>query len=296
VTAPHDTGPHDWQVYTGTGVPRVPIPAFPEAPPWRRYGGTGSIEVPADDGGETDRRIGSVRDQPRKPSREEVDAVNTALHLRRPLVVTGPIGVGKASLAYVVARELGLGPVLRWNVTARSTLAEGLGRPGRLGPLGTALLPYTCPRVLLIVALDRAPLDLPEEIMAMLDTGEFIVDTPDLMSHENIDVRVESNLVRCREFPVVIITSTAERDFSPSFLRQCLRLRMPMATPEQLTAWVIAQIGDTSGLDLDKLVAEFLTHDNLGADQLLNAVHLARRVPPDLATSVWHAVSLEEPE
>jgi hypothetical protein len=296
VTASHETGQRDWQVYSGTGVPQVPIPAFPEAPPWRRYGGTGSTDVPVDDGGETDRRVGCVRDQPRKPTREEVDAVNAALHLRRPLVVTGPIGIGKASLAYVVARELALGPVLRWNLTARSTLTEGLGQNGRLGSLGTALLPYTRPRVLLLAALDRAPVDLPEEIMATLDTGVFVVDEPKVVTHDNTTVAVPDKLVRCREFPVVLITSTAERDFSPSFLRQCVRLRMPMATQEQLTALVTAQIGDTGGIDLDKLVAEFLTHADLGADQLLNAVHLARLVPPDLATSVWHSVTLEEPE
>jgi hypothetical protein len=69
---------------------------------------------------------------------------------------------------------------------------------------------------------------------------------------------------------------------------------MSMATPEQLTALVAAQVGDTEGLDVDKLVAEYLTHDNLGADQLLNAVHLARTVPPNLATAVWHGVTPRE--
>ncbi|MBP2323196.1 hypothetical protein JOF56_003581 [Kibdelosporangium banguiense] len=282
------TAQHDWQVYSGTGVARAPIPAIPDAPPWRRYTGTGSTELPVDDGGETDRQLG--RAQPRVPFAEEVDVVNAGILLRRPLVVTGPVGSGKASLAYVIARELALGPVLRWNMTARSTLADGLCRPGRLGPLGTALLPYERPRVLLITGLDRAPLDLPEEIVATLYAGEYIVDGARAFTHDNVPIPVAEGLVRCREFPVVIVTGTGERAFSPSFLRQCLRLRLSAATPEQLTALVAAQAGDVEGLDVDKLVAEFLARDNLGADQLLNAVHLARVVPPNVATSIWHDV------
>jgi MoxR-like ATPase len=280
VTAQHE-------VYRGTGVARVPVPALPEAPAWRKYAGTGTTELPADDGGAADRQLGRSHDQPRVPVAEEVDLVNAAIQLRRPLVVTGPTGSGKASLAYVIARELALGPVLRWNVTVRSTLADGLCQAGRLGPLGTALLPYERPRVLLITALDRAPLDLPEEIMATLHAGEYIVDYDRLRTHDNVALTVADGLVRCREFPIVIITSNGEREFSPSFLRQCLRLQMAAAGPAQLTALVAAQIGDTAGLDVDKLVAEFLTRDNLGADQLLNAAHLACTVPLNVATAVW---------
>src|SRR5439155_694428 len=82
-------------------------------------------------------------------------------YLRRPLLVTGDPGIGKSTLAYAVAHELRLGPVLRWPITSRSTRREGLyrydvvgriedasageatdagpGRYMRLGPLGTAL-------------------------------------------------------------------------------------------------------------------------------------------------------------
>ncbi|EKU96986.1 ATPase family protein [Leptolyngbya sp. PCC 7375] len=54
------------------------------------------------------------------------DAVNAAIHLRRPLLVTGTPGSGKTSLAYAIAHELQLGPVLKWPITARSSLREAL--------------------------------------------------------------------------------------------------------------------------------------------------------------------------
>lgn len=44
--------------------------------------------------------------------------VNAAMYLRRPLLVTGWQGTGKSSLAYLIAREMGLGPVLWWPITS----------------------------------------------------------------------------------------------------------------------------------------------------------------------------------
>ena len=40
--------------------------------------------------------------------------------------MTGKPGSGKSSLAYSVAHEVNMGPVLRWAINSRSTLAEGL--------------------------------------------------------------------------------------------------------------------------------------------------------------------------
>jgi MoxR-like ATPase len=58
--------------------------------------------------------------------RELVLAVNAALALRRPLLVTGQPGSGKTSLAYVLADWLGLGPVLEWLVSPGAQLADAL--------------------------------------------------------------------------------------------------------------------------------------------------------------------------
>ena len=71
---------------------------------------------------------------------EEAERVNAALYLRRPLLVTGEPGTGKSSLAYAVAAELGLGEVLRWPITSKSTLRDGLYRYDAIGRLQEANL------------------------------------------------------------------------------------------------------------------------------------------------------------
>src|SRR5690348_16255184 len=107
-----------WQLYTGTAEPHdLQVPA---APPWRRFGGVPQPARPVT----TDPPDGATF----QATRPTVDAVNAALHLRRPLLLTGRPGSGKSSLIESVARELRLGPVLRWHVTSRSTLQDALYR------------------------------------------------------------------------------------------------------------------------------------------------------------------------
>ena len=71
----------------------------------------------------------SFRIQQAHNGRSEIlSAVNSALALRRPLLITGNPGSGKTSLAYAIAYELELGPVLLWPITTRSTLQDALYR------------------------------------------------------------------------------------------------------------------------------------------------------------------------
>jgi MoxR-like ATPase len=121
----------DWWVYRGTGRPLydvMPAEVLPPPPPWRDFPGgpLPARDVPPEDDGEAKRRLGSgSRLLERDVDPHEVDMVNAALYLRRPLLVTGRPGTGKTSLAFRIAQELRLGRVLQWPITSHTTLKSG---------------------------------------------------------------------------------------------------------------------------------------------------------------------------
>ncbi|MER6122839.1 MoxR family ATPase [Streptomyces sp. NPDC001795] len=291
-----------WRLFRGDG--QVHQVVMPDPPPWRRFGHADKQQP------------GAVPGDPHRPyliDQPQIDVVNAALHLRRPLLVTGHPGTGKSSLAYAIAHEMALGKVLRWPVNSRSTLTEALyqydavgrlretslsrdrgdqppdiGQFIRLGPLGTALMPGGLPRVLLIDELDKGDVDLPNDLLTVFEEGEFEIPELSRLSagqdralvhttHGGDPQPVVGGFVRCREFPVVVITSNGEREFPPAFLRRCLRLDLPDPDERRLRAIVAAHLGPDSVPQVDDLIQTFLARrapGELATDQLLNAAYL----------------------
>ncbi|MEV4431535.1 MoxR family ATPase [Streptomyces sp. NPDC049555] len=312
---------NDWRIYRGAGLPHDGVRRLPPPPPWRDFASRGP-----DAGAGTDpsaaRRLGVLRRlvENHHPRPEEVEAVNAALYLRRPLLVTGNPGTGKSTLAHAVAHELGLGRVLRWPIVSRTTLHDGLyhydaiarlqdvqleraggrqdaprrpiGSYVRLGPLGTALLPGDRPRVLLVDELDKGDLDLPNDLLNVLEEGEYAL--PELERIADLEPEVEvltddgeravvhGGRVRCTTFPFIVLTSNGERDFPAALLRRCIQLELEAPGEEQLTAMVRAHLGDDAVGDGDELLRRFLDREPgevIAADQLLNALYLTQHAP-----------------
>jgi MoxR-like ATPase len=306
----------DWLIYTGAGEPHDRIADLPPPPDWRDFGGAvlpGNSELDAaaaDPRANVEKRARNYRPEP-----SVVDKVNAAMYLRRPLLVTGKPGVGKTTLALSIAWELKLGPVLHWPITSRARLAPGLyqydavgrlqdanlrrmrqGGPPvddagayiTLGPLGTALVARDRPRVLLIDEFDKSDIDLPNDLLNVLEEGQFTI--PELIREQSAEpvrlttddggsVSVQGGVVRCSAFPIIIITSNGERTFPKAFLRRCVTAEIPEPTEERLEEIVRTQLGPDALARSGQLLQIFLAQRRLGAapptDRLLNAVYLA---------------------
>jgi MoxR-like ATPase len=229
-----------------------------------------------------------------------VAAVNVALTLGQPLLLTGEPGTGKTQLAYSLAWELGFDKPLKFETKSTTESRDlfytfdtvgrfhaaqahdrpvGLGKPRlpssgssggavdaqddeSIGPadplrfitynaLGLAIIlanerdtvsrilppgfKHPGPRrsVVLIDEIDKAPRDVPNDVLSEIETMSFRV--PELNFNGSIGADSQWR-------PVVIITSNSEKALPDAFLRRCIYYHVPF--PEaQLPDIVASRIG-----------------------------------------------------
>jgi MoxR-like ATPase len=201
-----------------------------------------------------------------------VDAVNVALLLGQPLLLTGEPGTGKTQLARSVAYELNFGCEVfetKSTSTARDLFYyyDMLGRfyaaqtgVGSQRPLdyitynafGLAILrsnPEEAVRdlllegfvhggarrcVVLIDEIDKAPRDFPNDLLNEVENMYFKV--PEL---ENVTVSASPEMR-----PVLVVTSNSEKHLPDAFLRRCIFYNIPFPDEARLREIVMARIGE----------------------------------------------------
>jgi MoxR-like ATPase len=179
-------------------------------------------------------------------------AMDLAIDVRQPLLLTGEPGCGKTSAAWWAAWHLGLGlesvvhdtirsdataARLRWELDAVRYLREALAparktkttAPDRRdfiqpGPLWRAFKgAWERPVVLLLDEIDKAPRDVPNDLLHELDERRFEVDDlPPAHTDRLIRAPEAHEETDGRGLWLVVFTSNGERRLPDAFLRRCV--------------------------------------------------------------------------
>lgn len=269
-----------------------------------------------------------------------IDAANVALALEMPLLLTGEPGCGKSEFAHVVANALAApdaGALLECHIRSDSRARDLLyqydavlrfadshhGRAERaadarhyleLQALGVALTSPTR-RVVLIDEIDKAPRDLPNDLLRELDRGEFeIPEIPAGAQAAAGAVLDRSGVPLARVMkrpkqdisgrhvpkPMIVITSNVERQLPEPFLRRCVFYHIDFPE-QQLLEIARAHFPDYEPPFIEQAVMIFRHARNIpdlikkpSTAELLSWIHALALFEPDHAQAVMEDLDLDE--
>jgi MoxR-like ATPase len=205
------------------------------------------------------------------PAPALVDAVNVALTVGQPLLITGEPGTGKTQLAFHLAHYYQLEAPLVFNAQTSSKAADLFYTYDALGHFqytqnnARALSPEELDQrfihynalgaaiksqkrcVVLIDEIDKAPRDLPNDILYALENLQFRVNE----TGQQFKTQTENK-------PIIILTSNSEKNLPDAFLRRVLYYHIPFPTAEELLYILNRKLSDTPPTDLRRIIKHFL--------------------------------------
>jgi MoxR-like ATPase len=209
------------------------------------------------------------------------DAVNVALALGQPLLLTGEPGTGKTQLAASLAYELGLPEPLVFNVKTTSGAKDlfyrydslrhfhdsqfkkeqievedyisyeafGLAvllsmEPQKADPFLPASLRAKGPTrsIVLIDEIDKAPRDLPNDVLNEIESMSFAV--------KETGRSFESD---SRYRPILVLTSNSEKNMPDAFLRRCVFYHLSFPDADRLKQIVQRRLDQVSAFTPEML-------------------------------------------
>ncbi len=227
-----------------------------------------------------DNSVGAIkRGEGYKPSEALIHAINVALMLHKPLLLTGAPGTGKSDLAWHIADHFGWGEVEPFATRTDSVATDLLYRYDSLAHFQKVNIQKECRelpvdeiekmfisyvalgraicdssgyneegmprrRVVLIDEIDKAPRDLPNDILTIIEEMSFEVPqlkTADGIKYPSKEKPIYKKTGNDALMPVVILTSNSEKTLPEAFLRRCIFFHIEMPGPKQLMEILLAK-------------------------------------------------------